>query len=299
MALWLPITVAAALVQTIRFMLQRQLKGAGLSTGGATFARFVFAAPLAAVLAGALLAAEGEVPPPAARFWAFAVVGGLAQIVATFCTVALFHARNFAVGIGFTKTETVLVAAFSAVVLAEPVAPAALAAIAVGFAGVLLLTRAEGAGTPRLFNRATALGLAAGALFGLSAVGYRGATQELLPAGFFLRAAVTLACVTAFQTVAMALWLRLAEPGELSRVARAWRRTLPVGVTGMLGSLGWFTAFSLQNAAYVRAVGQVEVVFTILASWLVFRERLTGRELAGIALVVASLLMIVLTLEAS
>jgi drug/metabolite transporter (DMT)-like permease len=297
MAIWIPITMAAALVQTLRFVLQRQLKGAGLSTGGATFSRFLFAAPLAAAVAGALLLGQAQVPALSGRFWAFAVAGGTGQIVATFCTVALFHERNFAVGIGFTKTETVLVAAFSAVVLGEHVSPQGLAAIAVGFLGVLLLTRAKGAGGARVFNRATVLGLMAGGFFGASAIGYRGATLELLPAEFFFRAALTLACVTAFQTLAMGLWLRLAEPGELSRVARAWRRTLAVGVTGMLGSLGWFTAFSLQNAAYVRAVGQVEVVFTILVSWLVFRERLTLRELAGIALVVASLLLIVLALE--
>lgn len=297
MALWLPITVAAALVQTLRFMLQRQLRGVGLSTGGATFSRFVFAAPLAGGLAVAVAAREGIAPDFSAAFWAFAIAGGVAQIVATFCTVALFHERNFAVGIGFTKTETVLVAAFSALILGEPVDPMGLIAIAVGVVGVLLLTRAKGAGEPRVFNRATLLGLLAGAFFGISAVGYRGATQLLPEGSFFLRAAVTLACVTAFQTIAMALWLRLREPGELRRVGAAWRRTLPVGITGMLGSLGWFTAFALQNAAYVRAVGQVEVVFTILASWLVFRERLTARELGGIALVVASLLLIVLSLE--
>lgn len=297
MSIWLPVTLAAALVQTLRFMLQRQLRGVGLSTGGATFSRFVFAVPLAAGLAWVLMQRAGIWPGLDLRFWSFAVAGGLGQIVATFCTVALFAERNFAVGIGFTKTETVLVAAFSALVLAEPVGPMGLVAIAVGAVGVLLLTRPKNAGAPRILNRATFLGLAAGALFGASAVGYRGAIQTVPEGDFFLRATLTLACVTAFQTLAMAAWLRLAEPGELTRVARAWRRTLPVGVTGMLGSLGWFTAFSLQNAAYVRAVGQVEVVFTILASWLVFRERLTGRELAGIALVVASLLLIVLSLE--
>lgn len=297
MGLWIPATVAAALVQTLRFMLQRQLKAAGLSTGGATFSRFVFAAPLALALAVALAAAGDVEPGFTPRFWAFAGAGGTAQIVATFCTVALFHERNFAVGIGFTKTETVLVAAFSALVLAEPVSPTALLAILVGAAGVLLLTRASTAGAPMVFNRATLLGLMAGGFFGASAVGYRGATLALAEGGFFLRAAVTLAAVTVLQTAAMIVWLRLFEPGELSRVRRAWRQTLPVGVTGMLGSLGWFTAFALQNAAYVRAVGQVEVVFTILASWLVFRERLTARELFGIALVVASLLMLVLSLE--
>ena len=63
----------------------------------------------------------------------------------------------------------------------------------------------------------------------------------------------------------MLLWLRLREPGEITRVlaaladARRWS-----GVTGMLGSLGWFVAFTLQNAAYVRALGQVELVFSVL-----------------------------------
>lgn len=290
MALWIPVTLAAAAVQTLRFLLQRQLKAVGLSTGGATFARFLFAAPLAGLLA--LVLTRGDLPALSGAFWGWAMTGGVAQIIATFCTVALFHERNFAVGIGFTKTETVQVAAFSALVLGEAVSPLGWIAIGIGLAGVLLLTRGV-AGGRQIWNRATGLGLAAGALFGLSAIGYRAATTDLEGA-FFLRAAVTLACVTAFQTLAMALWLRLREPGELSRVARAWARVLPVGVTGMLGSLGWFTAFSLQNAAYVRAVGQVEVVFTVLAGWLILNERLTLREGGGIGLVVLSLILIVL-----
>lgn len=295
MSLWILITLAAALMQTVRFMLQKQLKGLGLSTGGATFSRFVFAAPLAGVLAAAVLALTPEdLPPLTARFWAFALAGGLAQIIATFCVVALFSLRNFVVGVAFTKTETVQVALFSALILGEGVAPVGWAAIAIGVLGVLLLSKVQG--QVRIDGRATALGLLAGGLFGLSAIGYRGATIELLPLDFFSRAVVTLACVTAAQTLAMALWLRLREPGELARVAHAWRRTALVGVTGMLGSLGWFTGFALQNAAYVRAVGQVEIVFTLLISVLVFGERLLAREALGIALVIVSLLIIVLAL---
>lgn len=298
MSAWILFTLAAAVMQTVRFMLQKQLRGLGLSTGGATFSRFVFAAPLAAAAAALTLAVTGAgLPLPGARFWAFALAGGLAQIVATFCTVALFGLRNFAVGIAFTKTETVQVALFSALVLGETVSAAGAAAIAVGFVGVLLLSKMPGESLRAgLLGKATALGLVAGGLFGISAIGYRGATVELVPLPYFARAVVTLACVTAAQTLAMALWLHLREPGELARVAAAWRRTVPVGITGMLGSLGWFTAFSLQNAAYVRAVGQVEIVFTLLASALVFRERLRLREGTGIALVVLSLLMIVLAL---
>ena len=224
------------------------------------------------------------------------MIGGAGQIIATFLTVALFSLRNFAVGVAFTKTETVQVALFSAVVLAEPVSAFGWFAISVGLIGVLFLSRSPEPGA-RFFGRPVLYGVLAGGLFGISAVGYRGATLELLPLGYFTRAILALAAATVTQSIAMSLWLRWREPGELGRVIARWRRTVLVGVTGVFGSLGWFAAFSLQNAAYVRAVGQVEIVFTLLASALFFRERLRLREGAGIALVVVSLLLIVIALD--
>lgn len=295
MELWVVATLSAALVQTVRFSLQKALKTAGLSSGGATFSRFVFAAPLALVLAGGLMVAGGtSLPPLGGRFWAMVVVGGLGQIIATLATVALFSMRNFAVGIAFTKSETVLVAMFSLVFLGEAVTPAGFVAILVGLAGVLLLSVPLSGRKFALVNRASGLGLAAGAFFGISAIGYRAATLSVGLDDPLLRAALTLAAVTTFQTIAMALWLRWREPGEIGRVFARWRVSALVGATGMLGSLGWFLAFTLQNAAYVRALGQVELVFSVLGSWLVFRERARARELAGIALLVTSIVMLVL-----
>lgn len=292
--LWLAATLAAALVQTGRFGLQKRLKGSGLSSGGATFARFIFAAPFAVLLAlGLVLTGGPGIDLPPGRFWLAVTAGGLAQVLATMATVALFSVRNFATGIAFTKTETVLVALFSAVFLGEAVSGAGFAAILVGVAGVLLLSLPAG-GQRDVGLRGPGLGLAAGALFGLSAIGYRAASLALPSGDTLLRAAVTLAAVTCFQTLVMLPWLRLREPGEISRVFARWRITVLVGVTGMLGSLGWFVAFTLQNAAYVRAVGQVELVFSALASWLVFRERAGGRELAGIGLLGVSIVLLVL-----
>ncbi|MCV2871398.1 DMT family transporter [Defluviimonas sp. WL0050] len=295
MSLWVIFTLAAAAMQTVRFMLQKQLKGAGLSTGGATFSRFLFAAPIALTLAVLVLLGTGDqLPAIGSRFLAFVALGGIAQIVATFLTVALFSLRNFAVGVAFTKTETVQVALFSAVILGEAVSPAGWLAIGIGFAGVILLSRGLEPGA-KLVGRPVLYGLLAGGLFSLSAIGYRGATLELMPLPFFTRALVALAAATFLQTILMSAWLTWREPGELARVLTRWRRTVLVGITGMLGSLGWFAAFALQNAAYVRALGQAEIVFTMIASVLVFRERLLTREMAGIALVVLSVLMIVLS----
>lgn len=295
MELWVIATIAAAAVQTVRFMLQKRLKGIGLSTGGATFSRFLFAVPLACFGVAVLVVLHGySIPPLGVMFWAFAIAGGVGQIIATFCTVALFSERSFAVGIAFTKTETVQVALFSAVFLAEAVSGLGVVAILIGLAGVLLLSRPEqGWIAGKIFNRATVLGLLAGAFFGVSAIGYRGATLEITNDDPLFRAMLALACVTAFQSVAMALWLRWREAGEVGRVLGAWRATLPVGVTGVLGSLGWFTAFALQNAAYVRSVGQVELIFSILVSMLVFGEKPKAREVAGMGLLAVSIILIV------
>jgi hypothetical protein len=94
----------------------------------------------------------------------------------------------------------------------------------------------------------------------------------------------------------MAAWLGWREPGQLGKIFAAWRTTALVGLAGVLGSLGWFMAFTLQHAAYVKALGQVELIFTFLTSWLVFRETTSRRELSGIALVIASIIVLVLVL---
>ena len=294
MSLWVVFTLFAAGFQTVRFMLQKSLKGLGLSTGGATFSRFAFAAPIAFALSFAALSLTGtSVPTFGPWFWAYVTLGALSQIVATYLTVALFALRNFAVGVAFTKTETLQVAGFSVILLGEAVSGLGLAAICVGFVGVLLLSRSPEPGAA-FFGRPMIYGILAGGLFGLSAIGYRGATLELMPLPFFLRAVLALAAATIIQTLVMGVWLCWREPGEIRRVAACWQRTSLVGITGILGSLGWFVAFSLYNAAYVRAVGQIEIVFTLLASLVFFREKIALREVAGIVLIVASVLMIVL-----
>lgn len=300
METWVIATILAAGFQTVRFMLQKQLSMGELSTAGATFARFVYSAPLVLLLVVAYLGMRDlALPVLNLRFWAYALTGGLAQILATVCVVALFRQRNFAVGITFKNTEVVLTVFAGMLLLGDAVTHAGLAAILVGVLGVLVLS-----GTPgltgqwwrRILSRAAGLGLLAGALFAVSGVTYRGASLEIASDDPFLRAMVTLGAVTASQTIAMTLWLRWREPGQIGAVIGAWPRAVWIGLTSMAGSLCWFTAFTLQNAAYVKAVGQVELIFSLAASVLFFNERFTRREAAGIALLSVSVLSLVLLL---
>ena len=75
----------------------------------------------------------------------------------------------------------------------------------------------------------------------------------------------------------------------------AWRLAAPVGLAGMLASLGWFAAFGLATAAEVKAVGQIELLFSWLTARLAFGERPSLRETAGIALVSFGIAVLVLT----
>jgi drug/metabolite transporter (DMT)-like permease len=297
MPFWITAAVFAAFMQNIRFILQRQLKVTTLSTGGATWARFVFAVPFVALALVAYKTLSGQGwPVPEAGYWRFTVAGALAQMLATACVVALFAKRNFYVGITLKKSEVILTALVGLVVLGEAVSPPVLLAIAVGFAGVLFLSDPPGEPglhwTARVFNAASGYGLASGLLFGVSAVCYRGATLALDGGDAPLRAATALLTATLVQSLTLGLYLALRERGEIARVMASWRISSLTGLTSMLGSLGWFTAFALQTAAYVKAVGQIELVFTFLFSALWLKEKTSRGELIGIGLIVASITLI-------
>jgi len=298
MTLWIPITIAAAFFQTLRFMLQKSMAQVTLSATGATFARFLYSAPLVAVILFVYLQATGQgLPPLPPLFWLYCAVGGLAQIVATVCVVLLFKQRNFAVGITFAKTEVIMAVVVGWLVLGDAVSVLGFAAILVGLVGVLLLSDPPGATGPwrqRIANRAVALGLTSGLLFAVSAVSYRGASLTVESADFLVRAIATLSAVTMMQMCAMAVWLAWRDAAQIGAVWRARRVAVWIGVMSMAGSMGWFIAFTLQNAAYVKALGQIELIFGLIASTLFFHESVKPREIAGIAFLSLSILAMVL-----
>jgi drug/metabolite transporter (DMT)-like permease len=299
MELWIPVTIAAAFLQNVRSALQKHLKGR-LSTAGATYSRFCFAFPFAAIyVAGLALGADLPVPRPHLTFAVYCVMAGGTQILATALLVHLFSFRNFAVGTTYSKTETVQTAVFGMLILGDTIAGGAVLAILVSLAGVMAISLGQSRLTPAallagLAERTALTGIASGALFGISAVSFRGAALSLGGEGFVMQAAFTLLCGTGFQTLLMGGYLLAREPSQLWAVLRAWRIALWVGLSGMLASACWFTAMTIQNAAYVRALGQVELLFTFAAAVLFFRERINRVEAVGVVAVSSGILLLLL-----
>lgn len=301
--LWIIISVFAALMQAVRTAAQKTLNQT-MSTLGTTYVRSLVGLPImVAYLVFVLATQGGGVPPLNAAFLGHTFMGAASQVAATMLLIWMFRLRNFAIGTMLTKIDILMTALIGTLLFSEVLSGFGVLALLVVVSGVLLMTigkmgfAAFRAGEVTLiqmiFEKATLVALACALMFTFSYLFFREATLVIKakPSDFMWSAAWTVVIGTGMQVIGLGLWLARTEPDFYVRLWDARRIALFIGVTSAMGSIGWFTAFALENASYVRAVGQIEVVFTLLISWLYFRERITPLEYAGIALTVCGVLM--------
>ncbi len=301
---WIPIVLWAALAQTARNAAQRSLV-AQAGTLGATLARFVYGLPFAlawVLVLHALPGTRAAVPSFAAGYFGWLMLGAMGQLAATAFLLAAMKERNFVVGVAYSKTDALQVALFGTLFLGEIPGWLTMAAIGLATAGVVMLSvpRKPGASpatdSSAWAGRAALFGLASGAGFALSAVGYRGAALQLPGVSPWLIGAWGVLWAQAAQSLLLGGWLVLHSPGSLRAIAIAWRVSALAGMAGALASIGWFTAFALTSAANVRTLGMVEVVFSYLVSRRFMNEKLTPAEQAGLLLVLAGIAALCLQL---
>ena len=290
--LWIPFTLLAAAGQTARNAMQRELT-AKLGTVGATHVRFLFGFPFALVfLAGVLMATGLSLPALPWVFWPWAFVGAGAQIVATALMLATMNNRSFVVTIAYIKTEAIQAALFGLIFLGDPVTLGMIAAILVATAGVVVMSL-KGKGAMEGGYGPVALGLFSGAVFALSAVGYRGAILSLGLPSFVLAATLTLAVGLLMQAGFLTLYLAVRDRAVLGAIMRAWKPSLFAGFMGATASEFWFLAFALASVANVRTLALVEVLFAQAISLVAFKQATTKREALGMTLIVAGVLLLI------
>ena len=288
-------------MQAVRTAAQKQLNQT-MSNLGTTYVRSLVGLPVMVVYLAIVLATlGGGVPELSWPFLFHAFAGGTSQVIATMLLVYLFRLRNFAIGTMLTKVDIVMTAAIGTVFFSEAISGTGLIALLVVLAGVLLITVGKigfdklTAGGPTitsaLMSKATLVALGSAFFFTLSYLFLREATLQLEPGHFLWRAAWTVVVMTVMQVVILGAYIVWREPSVFAQIWPNRRIVTFIGVTSAFGSIGWFTAFAIQNASYVRAVGQIEVVFTLLISWLYFKEVLSRMEVLGIVVTVIGVLM--------
>ncbi|WP_422036162.1 EamA family transporter [Reyranella sp.] len=296
--LWIPLTVFAAAAQTVRNTAQRHLT-AELGTLGATLVRFLYGMPVLAMWLCLVLLFGGS-PQPALTwiFGGWVVVAALSQMAGTALLLRAMAERSFAIGLVYSKSEVIQVALFSVLFLGETLSAVAVGAIAVATLGVVLLTPRPPslAGARRRWaDPAAFYGLASGSAFAVSVVGYRGANLALDAGSPFLAAAETLFWSQLLQAVLLCGWLLVRSPAIVLGALRQWRVSTFAGIAGASASLANVTALALAPASQVRTLILIEVVFSYFVSRRIFRESMSHRELAGIILVMAGVVLILST----
>lgn len=287
--LWAIFTLIAAASQTMRNATQREIT-ATLGTVGATHVRFLFGLPFALIFLALVLSASSEgLPYPGMVYWLWVMAGALTQIAATALMLAAMNDRSFVVIYALIKTEPLQVALFGLILLGDAVNAAMAVAIVIATCGVVAMALKPHAGASL---QAVLLGLAAGAMFGLSSIGFRGAILTLALPNYLVAATVTLAAGLVTQCVLLTLYLWLRDPSVLTAILRHWRPSLLAGFLGAFASQFWFLAFALATAASVRTLALVEVLFAQAISRFVFRQETTPREMAGIVLIMAGVALL-------
>jgi drug/metabolite transporter (DMT)-like permease len=308
--LWIIIAMFAALMQAVRTAAQKTLNQR-MSNLGTTYVRSVFGLPLMLLFLW-YIETHGGTGRPAFNFdyLGLTFLGAAAQIFATMALIYMFKLRNFAIGTMLTKVDILMTAVIGALLFSESLSATGILALLVVVAGVLLMTvgrlgpkalpGAEVGIVDLVFGKATQVALLCALLFTFSYLFLREATLVMQPASgavpegvgaSFWRGGWTVVVATVMQIVVVGIWLAFTEPKVFAQMGPNARIATFIGCTSAVGSIGWYTAFAMQNASYVRAVGQIEVVFTLLIAWFYFKERLTALELVGIVVTVAGVLM--------
>jgi drug/metabolite transporter (DMT)-like permease len=296
--LWVPIVLWAAFAQTVRNAAQKSLTKAH-GTLPATLVRFIYGLPFAVLWLAAVTGYSGApLPSVSPGFFVWVSVGGISQILATALLLAAMERTNFAVASAYSKTEVLQVAVFAVVLLGEAVTLASVIAILIATTGVVLLSAKDANNAPgdTWLSRAAIFGIGSGSLFAVAAVGYRGATLALGEPNPAVAGAYALVWAQSIQSALLGAYLYVRQREGLVAVLGAWRMSVLAGLMGAAASAGWFTAFAMRNAADVRALGLIEVLFSYAIARRMFGERTSVLEGMGMALLIAGLAVLCLQL---
>lgn len=286
---WVLFTLGAVVMQTFRNALQSQLS-ANVSTSGVTLARFLFAPPIALVYLLVLYGVSAQVIPDFTfEFVLLVLIASVMQIAATSLMVILFKQKNFAVGAGLAKSEALVAGVLGTLFFGSQLSLFGWLGIFVGAAAVFVLS--GGGKKGELSLKTIIIGLACGTCFALTSLFVREASH-LLSVPFPHSAAWVLLWVLCIQTTLLVSYIAVKDKSTFVALRKNAKMTLATSATSCLGSICWFSAMALHHVAYVKTLGQIEVLFTILVATFWLKSKVKKHEVIGLLLIVVAAILV-------
>lgn len=286
---WVFFTLGAVVMQTFRNALQSKLS-ATISTSGVTLARFLFAAPIALIYLLILYTFSNQIIPEfTLKFIFFVLLASVMQIFATALMVILFKQKNFAVGAGLAKSEALVAGVLGTLFFGSQLSLFGWVGILIGAAAIFVLS--GGGRKGQLSLKTVIIGLACGSCFALTSLYVREASH-LLNVPFPHSAAWVLLWVLCIQTSILVSYIALKDKSTFVALKSNAKMTLATSATSCLGSICWFSAMALQHVAYVKTLGQIEVLFTILIATFWLKNKVKKHEIIGLLLIAAAAILV-------
>jgi drug/metabolite transporter (DMT)-like permease len=295
---WMIVTIFGAFFQNLRSSLQKKLNK-DLSTVASTYVRFVFALPFASLLFFIYFKNFEIIIEILSQtnFLYYVILASVFQIIFTFVLLYLFKYSNFVVGTSLSKTEVIQVAIFENLILKDKLNILGISGIIIATLGVIIMTIKDlKLFFNNFFSKTTLIGLTSGLFLGLSVVYFRAAALSLINfSSNFEKALSTLFIGLVIQTSIITVYLLIFEKSEFKKLYNNKFESCLAGLAGFMATLSWFYAFTLMQASFIRAFGQIEIFFSYLSSKYFFKEKLKFSEIIGIIIFVSGVLLMLIT----
>ena len=295
---WVIFTVLAAFFQNLRTSLQKKLNK-NLSLVASAYVRFAFALPFAFIIFFINFRSLDivQIILDQNNFIYYTFLGAIFQVIFTLLLLYLFKFSNFVVGTSLSKTEVIQIAIFEYIILKDKLNLFGIIGIIVATIGVIVITiKNVKLFFRNFFSKVTLIGLTTGLILGLSVVYFRAAALSLENfSSNFDKAITTLFFGLFIQTAVVTTYLLIFEKSEFKKFYQNKVEICFTGLAGFLATLSWFFAFTLIQASFVRAVGQIEILFSYMSSKYLFKEKITFIEIMGIMIFISGATLLLLT----
>lgn len=291
--LWIFYTIAATALQTFRNIEQKSLNKR-LDAFTVSWSRFILPFPFA------ILAVFLSYNSVSDKFILLCLATGLMQVVGNVCLLGILRSKNFVIGITFYKTEILQTVILGLLIFHEKISLSGLAAILVTVVGTILMSNvkkfsklSDASLEPIIY------GVLCGLFFSFSVFFLKFSAQELYRLSYreSLVPIMVLLWVIFFQNIFF-VTIKLAQ----QRLMADWKSLFnaenklaffKTTILSFLGSVCWFTAFSLGQVIYVKALSQIELVFAVFVSHFFLKERLKRIEAVGVAITSLGILWLI------
>jgi drug/metabolite transporter (DMT)-like permease len=294
---WILITIFAAFFQNLRSGLQKNLNK-DISLVASTYVRFAFCLPFAIILYFSYFQNFDIIlfTIQQNNFLFYIFLAAISQIFFTFVLLYSFQFSNFMIGTTLSKTEVVQIAILEIIILHDKFNFLTIVGIVVSTIGVFIFsTKDRNAIFKNLLSKSTLVGLACGFLLALSVVAFRAATLSLVDLkSSFEMALSTLFFGVSIQTFILTIYIFLFEKEQFKKIYQNKKQCVATGLCGFITTLSWFYVFTLMQAAIVRAVGQIELLFSYVSSRYYFKEEIKLIEVIGIAVFAIGIVVILI-----